>query len=101
VIKLGLKFDAFYLVYWAMVNIARTYLMTGQSEKALEMALLLKDCSVEYTLAQEDGNCLLADLQALLPEEQVEALMKQADGKIPADQAEAAVLAYALKRVTE
>jgi predicted ATPase len=100
VIKMGQTFDAFYLVYWGMVNIARTYMMEGQAEKALEISLILKDCSVEYKIAQDEGNCLLADLQAMLPKEEVEAVMKQVDGKISADQAGAA-LAYALEQVTD
>jgi predicted ATPase len=101
VIKMGHAFDAFYLVYWGMVNIARTYMVEGQIEKALEISLVLKDCSVEYKIAQDEGNYLLADLQAMLPKEQVEAVMKQVNGRIPADQAGAAALAYALEHVTE
>jgi len=101
VIKMGQTFDAFYLVYWGLVNIARAYLVEGQIGKALEIALLLKDCSVEYKITQEEGNCLLADLQAMLPKEQVEAVMKQGDGRVSADQAAAAALAYALGYVTE
>ena len=100
VIKMGQTFEAFYLVYWAMVNIARTYLLEGQTEKALAIALLLKDCAIEYKIAQEEGNCLLADLQALLPKEQVESIMKQGNGRVSADQAEAAALAYALEHET-
>jgi hypothetical protein len=73
---MGQRFDAFYLVYWRMVNIARTYLVEGQTEKALEISLLLKDCFVEYKIAQEEGNCLLADLQAMLPKEQLMAVIK-------------------------
>lgn len=76
VIKMGQRFDAFYLVYWGMVNIARTYLVEGQTEKALEISLLLKDCFVEYKIAQEEGDCLLADLQAMLPKEQLMAVTK-------------------------
>jgi len=67
----------------------------GQTGKAFEIALLLKDGSVEHKLAQEEGDCLLADLQAMLPKEQVEALLKQ--GRLSADQANAAALAYALE----
>ena len=100
VIKMGQTFDAFHLVYWGLVNIARAYLMEGQTEKAFEMALLLKDCPVEYKLAQDDSNCLLADLQARLPEGQVEALLQQGDGRVSADEAEAAALAYALEHET-
>jgi tetratricopeptide (TPR) repeat protein len=95
VIKMGQTFDAFHLVYWGMVNIARAYLMEGQTEKAFEIALVLKDCPVEYKLAQDDSNCLLADLQARLPEKQVEALVKCGDGKVSAQHAAAAALVYA------
>jgi len=96
-IKIGQEFDLFHLVYWGLANIARTYLEQGQTEKALEIALVLKDCAVEYKIAQEEGNCLLADLQAMLPTEQAEVVMKQGNGRISADQAAAAVLAYALE----
>ena len=90
----------FHLVYLGLANIARTYLEEGQTEKALEIVLILKDCAVEYKIAQEEGNCLLADLQAMLPKEQVEAVMKQGDGRVSADQAVAAALAYALEHET-
>ncbi len=52
-----------------MVNMASSYIVEGQTEKALEIALSLKDCSVEYTIAQDEGDCLLTDLQAVLPKE--------------------------------
>jgi tetratricopeptide (TPR) repeat protein len=97
VIKIGKALDMFHLVYWGLVNIARTYLVEGQTEKALEISLLLKDCSVEYKIALDEGNCLLADLQAMLPQEQVEAVMKQVNSRISADQAGAVALAYALE----
>ncbi|HSL46556.1 MAG TPA: NB-ARC domain-containing protein [Anaerolineales bacterium] len=100
VIKMGQTLGAFYMMYWGMVNIAQSYLVEGQTEKAIEIALLLKDCPVEYKLAQDDSNCLFADLQAILPKEQIEAFTKQANGKISADQAEAATLAYALEHET-
>ena len=100
VIRMGQGFDAFHLVYWAMVNIARSYLMEGQTEKALEMALLLKDCPVEYKLAQDDSNCLLAELQVVVPKEWAAAMVEQVNGKIAADQAQAATLAYALEHET-
>ncbi len=75
VIKMGQRFDAFYLVYWGLVNIARTYLLEGHVEKALEISLILKDYPVEHKLAQDEGNLLLTDLKAGLPEWQVEAAM--------------------------
>jgi len=96
-IKIGQEFDLFHLVYWGLANIAQTYVEEGQTEKALEIALVLKDCTVEYKITQEEGNCLLADLQALLPKEQLEAVMKPGDGRVSADQATAAALAYALE----
>jgi hypothetical protein len=76
-------------------------MLEDRTGKALEIARLLKDCSVEYKIAQDEGNCLLADLQALLPKEQVEARMTQGNGRVSADQAEAAALAYARQLVTE
>ena len=100
VIKMGRTFDAFYLVYWGLVNIARTYLVEGQTGIALEIGLALKDCAVEYKIAQEEGNCLLADLQAMLPKEQAEAIMSQGNGRVSVDQAVAAVLAHALEYET-
>jgi predicted ATPase/transcriptional regulator with XRE-family HTH domain len=101
VIKLGQTLDAFYLVYWGMVNIAQSYLVEGLTEKTLKIVLYLKDCAVEYKLAQDDGNRLMADLQARLSKEQVEAISMQGNGGISADQAATATLAYALEQVTE
>jgi tetratricopeptide (TPR) repeat protein len=100
VIKMGQTLDAFYLVYWGMVDIARTYVLEGQTEKALEIALVLSDCPVEYEEARDQGARLLAELQALLPKEQFEAAMNQGNGRLSADQAEAAALAYALEHET-
>jgi predicted ATPase/transcriptional regulator with XRE-family HTH domain len=101
VIKIGTALDMFYVVYWGLVNIARTYLVEGQIDKALEISLLLKDCSVEYKIAQDEGNSLLADLQGMLPKEQVEVVMKRGNVEISADQAEAVARAYALEQVTD
>ena len=101
VIKIGHTLNTFYLVYWASVNIARTYINEGNTEKALEISLVLKDYPVEYKEAQDEGNGLLADLPAMLPKEQVEALMKQVNGKISEDQAGAAALVDALEHVME
>jgi tetratricopeptide (TPR) repeat protein len=97
VIKIGHKLDTFYLVYWGLVNIARTYMIEGQPEKALEIVHLIRRCPVEYKLAQDEGNALLADLQATLPEGEIEAAAQQIEGELPADQAKANVLAIALE----
>jgi lipoprotein NlpI len=56
---------------------------------------VLKDCCVEYKIAQDEGSLLLVDLQAALPKEQIGAVMKQVVGEISAEDAEAAALAYA------
>jgi predicted ATPase/transcriptional regulator with XRE-family HTH domain len=101
VIKMGQTFDAFYLVSWGMVNIARTYLIEGQSEKALEISLALRCCPIEIKIVQDEILHLLADLQVALPKEQVEAVMKQVDSRVSVDQARAFALAYALELVTE
>jgi len=69
VMKMGQTFDAFYLVSWGMVNIARTYLIEGQAEKALEISLELRHCPTEIKIVQDEIDCLLADLQEVLPEE--------------------------------
>jgi predicted ATPase/DNA-binding XRE family transcriptional regulator len=96
VIRIGQRQNTFYLVYWGLVNIARTYMNEGNIEKALEISLVLKDCPVEHKIAQDEGNCLWADLQATLPEWQVEAAMQQVESKTSPDQAIAHVLDYAL-----
>jgi len=77
VVKIGLKQDTFYLVYWGLVNIARVYMKEGYAEKALEIALVLKDCPVEHKIAQDEGNCLMVELQATLPEWQAAVAMQQ------------------------
>ena len=97
VIRIGQALNMYYFVYWGMVNIARTNVLEGRAEKALEIMRVLQDCPVEYKLVQDEGNRLLADLQARLPKEQFEAAMRQEDGRRSADQATAAVLAYALE----
>ena len=96
VIKIGRTLNTFYLVYWGLVNIARSYMNEGDTEKALEIALVLKDCPVEHKIALDEGNCLLADLQATLPEWQVVAAMQQVESKTSTDQAMAYALDYAL-----
>ncbi len=75
--------------------------MEGQFEKALEIALVFQFFSVEYKLAQDDGNRLLADLRAMLPKELLETLIQKVDCKISADPTEADALAYALELARE
>jgi tetratricopeptide (TPR) repeat protein len=94
-IKIGQALDMLYLVYWGLVNIARTYLEEGQTGKALEISLTLRHCPVEHKRVQEDGDRLWADLQAVLPEGVIQAAVKQMEGEIPADKAKAQVLEFA------
>ena len=84
-----------------LVCIARKYLTEGQTEKALEISLLLKHCPTEFKKIEEERSQLLADLQAALPKEQVEAAMKQVDGRISPDRAGVDAMAFALELVTE
>jgi tetratricopeptide (TPR) repeat protein len=81
VIKIGQTLDTSYLVYWGLVNLARTYMIRGKTEKALKMALVLLQYPVEYKKAHDDGVRLIADLQAMLPPWQIEDAMDQAEGK--------------------
>ena len=87
--------------YWALLSFARIYLAEDQPGKALEITLLLQHCPTEHKRIEEESSQLLADLQAALPEEQVEAAMKQVDGRISPDRAGVDALAYALELVTE
>jgi predicted ATPase/transcriptional regulator with XRE-family HTH domain len=97
VIQMGQTFDAFFLVYWGMVNIARSYLLECQAEKALEIWRVLQDCPVEYKIALDEGKCLGYDLQAWMTKDQFEDTMRQGDDRVSLDAAEAAALAYALE----
>lgn len=99
-IKIGQALDMFYLVYWGLVNIARTYLAGGQNGKALEISLILRPCKVEHKRVQEDCDRLLADLQAAIPQSQMEAALEQVDSDISTDQAKANVLAYVFEHKT-
>jgi predicted ATPase len=101
VIQTGQALDRFHLVCWGLVNIARTYLAEGRIEKALEISLLLERCPTDYKRIEEERIALLGDLQAALPEDQIEAAMQQVCRDISPDQAKAAVLAYALECVAE
>jgi hypothetical protein len=101
VIKIGQSLNTFYLVYLGLVNIARTYLVEGKKEKALEISLIIKDCQVEHNRVREEGLQLLTDLQATLPEWQVKSLRTQAKGELTADQAAARALAYVQENTRE
>ncbi len=94
---MGQTLDQFYLVYWGLLSIARTYVAEGQTQKALDISKALKRCPVEFRKIEEEFDCLLADLQASLPTDQFEAAMKQVEGTLSADEAKAAALAYALE----
>jgi predicted ATPase/transcriptional regulator with XRE-family HTH domain len=101
VIQTGQALDRFHLVCWGLVNIARTYLADGRIEKALEISLLLKQCPTDYKRIEEERIGLLEDLQAALPEGQIEAAMEQVGRDNSPDQAKAAVLAFALECIAE
>jgi tetratricopeptide (TPR) repeat protein len=101
VIQEGQARDKYYLVYWGLVGIARTYIGDGQIEKALKIARLLRDCPTEFIRIEADRAALLAELQAALPAGHLEAALQQAAGKLSPDQARAAVLAYAREFLTE
>jgi predicted ATPase/transcriptional regulator with XRE-family HTH domain len=66
VIQMGRTFDALFLVYWGLVNIARSYLLEDRVECALKIWCVLENCPVEYKLAMDEGKDLLADLQTRL-----------------------------------
>jgi predicted ATPase/transcriptional regulator with XRE-family HTH domain len=94
-IKIGHDMDQIQWVTFGLVNIARTYLMEGQIEKALELSLLLKHFpSSIIKEIEEERIQFLADLQAALPEGRMEAAMEQINSCASQEQARASVLAY-------
>jgi len=95
-IKIGQALDMFYLVYWGLANIARTYLEEGQTKKAHKISLGLRHSPVEIKIVQDEIASLLADLLAMLPEGEIEAATGT-EGKISEDQARANVLAAVLE----
>jgi tetratricopeptide (TPR) repeat protein len=101
VIMCGQELDEPHMTYWGLVSIARTYKEEGQTEKALEISLALRHFPIQYIRIKGEGDRLLADLQAELPQWQVDAIMKQVDSKVSPDPAGANALAYALEHVTE
>ncbi len=96
-IKIGQGGNRPHMVHWGLVNIARTYMQEGRGEKALAIAFALSRNPVEYIRMKEEGDRLLADLQAQLPQWQVEAVMQQVDSQFSPDPAGANALAYALE----
>ena len=101
VIKGGQELHRVHMQYYGLTNIARTYFVEGHTKEALKIALALRHCPIENKRIQAENDRLLADLQAALPKEQVEAVTKQVDGKISQNQAEAAGLVYALELASE
>lgn len=91
-IKCGRAMDRPYVVYSGLVNIARTYKDEGQPEKALEISLALRHYPVEFIRVKDEGDRLLAELQAELPQWQIEATLKQIEGETSLDQAVAKIL---------
>jgi predicted ATPase/transcriptional regulator with XRE-family HTH domain len=100
-IKCGQESDRTHLVCSGLVNIARTYLAEGQIEKALEIALLLEYFPTLYKGIEDERSQLLADLQAALPEGQIEVAMEQINSGATQEQARAKVLAYVLEHETD
>ncbi len=100
-IKIGQEFDMVHFTYWGLANIARTYMIEGQTEKALEISLALRHCPTEFYRINDDCDRLLADLQVALPIEQFEAAKKRVDGEILHGQDGVDALAYALEREAE
>jgi predicted ATPase/DNA-binding XRE family transcriptional regulator len=95
VIRIGQERNEFHLVYFALVNIARTYITEDQTEKALEIFLLLRHCPQEYIRIQEDFDQLQSDLVGTLTERQIETVMNPDDSQISPDDARVAVITYA------
>jgi predicted ATPase/DNA-binding XRE family transcriptional regulator len=100
VIRIGQELNQFHLVYIGLVNIAIMYISEDQTEKALEIFLLLRDCPVKYIRIQEDFEQLQAGLVAALTEGQIETAMKPADSQISPHDARAAVITYVQEHET-
>jgi len=101
VIKIAQEMDRLHVMYWGLVGIAGTYKEEGRTEKALEISLALRHYPIQYVRIKGEGDRLLADLQAELPQRKVDDMMKRVDDKISQDPTGANALAYALEQVTE
>lgn len=99
-IKIGQGLDKFHLVCYGLVNIARTYVIESQTEKALEIFVLLGRCPIEHKRIQDDFDQLQTDLQKALPEGQMEAAMKKVSIKDSLDKARADVITYVQEHET-
>jgi tetratricopeptide (TPR) repeat protein len=100
VIEEGQELGKVHLVYYGLLDIAKTYLAEGKTEKALEISLALCHCPIEYEGIQNLNDQLFEELQTVLPKEIVEAVRKQVDEKITPDQTGAVALAYAFEQIT-
>jgi tetratricopeptide (TPR) repeat protein len=101
VIKIGQEIDEPHMMYWGLVCIAGICKEEGQTEKALEISLALRHFPIQHIRIKGEGERLLADLRAELPQWQVETAMKQVDSKFSPDPAGMNALAYAMERVME
>lgn len=77
VIRIGQSLDIFYLVYWGLVNLARVLLQEGRSDTALEIERVLKYYSVEVKVAQDDADCLMAELKGWISTDMLQAAVDQ------------------------
>ncbi len=94
VLRIGQVLDKTHLLFYGLVNLANVYMIDGQSEKALEILILLSRYRIENKKAQNEFSRLQADLQAALPGEQMNAALEQVSGANSPDQARADMLAY-------
>jgi predicted ATPase/transcriptional regulator with XRE-family HTH domain/Tfp pilus assembly protein PilF len=97
-IKIGQQLGKFFIIYWGLVNIARTYLEQGQSRKALDISTPLMHSPVEFIRIQDEAFRLFEDLKAVFPDVEIEPdLAHQYKGEMPDDQAISKSLALALE----
>lgn len=75
--KIGESLNVYYLVYWGLVNLAHTYWLEGQAEKAIEIARKLHRYCVENQLAQDDCASLLVELNVEGLPQQLECIPDQ------------------------
>ena len=79
-IQMARSLNIFHLTYWGLVILARIYLVEGQPEKALEIALILRRYSIEAQIERDDFDGLLMDLNANLPPEQISTMVNHTEG---------------------
>ncbi len=100
-IRLGVSLDRFLLVYFGLVNLARIYVIEGQTDQALLIFLLLKRCPIEHIRVMDDIDRLREDLRAALPERQMDASLKQLNSTISEQNPIDSVLAYIRDNLTQ